>query len=60
MSYLNYIVSDHHTMLGEPDIKGTRLTVELILHKMGEGAKNKDLLEMYPSLDNGAIQAVLQ
>ncbi len=32
-----WIVSDPHIMMGKPVIKGTRITVELILEKIGCG-----------------------
>ena len=37
-------------MLGKPVIKGTRIPVELIIRKLGEGASFKDLLDAYPNL----------
>jgi len=46
-------------MLGKPVIRGTRITVELILRKLGEGATHKDLLEGYPHLTADDIQAAL-
>ncbi|NIJ51002.1 DUF433 domain-containing protein [Dyadobacter arcticus] len=60
MDYRNFITSDHRIMLGKPVIKGTRLTVELILRKLGEGASVEDLLRMYPALEKDSIQAALQ
>ncbi len=60
MIYRDFITSDHKVMLGKPVIKGTRLTVELILRKLGEGATHSDLMRMYPDLNAEAIQAVLQ
>lgn len=60
MTYRDFITSDHKVMLGKPVIKGTRLTVELILRKLGEGATHSDLMRMYPDLSAEAIQAVLQ
>lgn len=56
--YHQRIVSDHQVMLGKPVIKGTRLTVELILRKLSQGATTDDLLKMYPYLTNEDIQAV--
>lgn len=53
-------MSDHNVLLGKPIIKGTRLTVELILRKLGEGATYSDLADMYPGLSTEAILAVLQ
>ncbi|WP_439558130.1 DUF433 domain-containing protein [Dyadobacter sp.] len=60
MDYRTFIVSDHKVMLGKPVIKGTRLSVELILRKLGEGATINDLTQMYPGLNQESVQAVLQ
>ena len=46
-------------MLGKPIIRGTRITVELILRKLGEGATERDLLEAYPQLTKQDIQAAI-
>ncbi|MBI5583061.1 MAG: DUF433 domain-containing protein [Deltaproteobacteria bacterium] len=46
-------------MLGKPVIKGTRIPVELIIRKLGEGATMGDLIEGYPNLSQEAIQAAL-
>ena len=61
------IVETHHdriekkpdVMLGKPVIKGTRIPVELIIRKLGEGASFKDLLDAYPNLVEKDIQAAL-
>ncbi len=60
MIYRDFITSDHTIMLGKPVIKGTRLTIELILRKLGEGATHADLIRMYPDLSSESIQAALQ
>ena len=41
------------TMMGKPVIRGTRITVELILRKLAEGASGAELLEDYPHLTTG-------
>jgi uncharacterized protein (DUF433 family) len=46
-------------MLGKPVIRGTRVTVELILRKLGEGATEADLLDAYPRLTRADIQAAI-
>jgi uncharacterized protein (DUF433 family) len=46
-------------MLGKPVIRGTRITVELILRKLGEGATTEDLLDGYPRLQPEDIRAAL-
>ncbi len=46
-------------MLGKPVIRGTRIPVEVILRKLGEGATEADLLDAYPPLVREDIQAAL-
>jgi uncharacterized protein (DUF433 family) len=46
-------------MLGKPVIRGTRIPVELILRKLGEGATEADLLDAYPRLTADDIRAAL-
>ena len=41
---------DPAVMLGKPVIRGTRITFELILRKLSEGAAVEDLLDAYPRL----------
>lgn len=50
MEYTKRIVSDPEIMLGKPIIKGTRITVELILRKISEGMIIEELLGAYPHL----------
>ncbi len=59
MTYTDRIVSDPKIMLGKPVIKGTRITVELILKKLSEGMTIEELLEAYPHLKKEDILAVL-
>ena len=46
-------------MLGKPVIKGTRITVELLLHKLSEGMSKEDLLDAYPGLTKEDIHAAM-
>lgn len=46
-------------MLGKPVIRGTRIPVELLLRKLGEGATDADLLDAYPCLKGEDIRAAL-
>ena len=46
-------------MLGKPVIRGTRITVELILRKLGEGATEAQLLDAYPPLTAEDIRAAM-
>ena len=47
-------------MMGKPVIRGTRLTVELILRKLSEGASEVDLMEAYPRLTREDMQAAIR
>jgi uncharacterized protein (DUF433 family) len=44
-------------MFGKPVIKGTRVTVELILHKLGDGMTDAQILEHHPHLSIDDIRA---
>lgn len=59
MNYKDYIESNADVMLGKPVVKGTRITVALVLKKLSEGASAEDLITAYPSLTLASINAVL-
>jgi uncharacterized protein (DUF433 family) len=48
---------DPDIMLGKPIIKGTRITVELLLRKLSEGMSIDELLKAYPHLQKEDILA---
>ena len=52
-----YIVSDPKVMMGKPVIQGTRITVEIILEKLGNGETVEQLIEAHPRLTPEAIKA---
>ena len=54
------IVSDPAIMVGKPTIKGTRITVELILEDLGSGATVEDVLADYPHLSRDDVLAALR
>jgi uncharacterized protein (DUF433 family) len=58
-SYLDRITVDPEIMLGKPIIRGTRITVELILRKLSEGMTIEELLEAYPHLTRDDILAAI-
>ena len=53
------IFADPTVMMGKPCIKGTRITVELILRKLGSGRTFADLLDAYPQLTEPDLRAAL-
>lgn len=56
---LKRIITDPQIMLGKPIIKGTRMTVELIVEKMAYGETADNLKEGYPFLNDDDIRAAL-
>ena len=56
---LERIVVDPRIMVGKPVIKGTRLTVELIVEKMAYGATLEDLKKDYPFLKKEDVCSAL-
>jgi uncharacterized protein (DUF433 family) len=59
MDYEGRITTNPKIMRGKPIIKGTRLTVELILKKLSEGMNIDDLLKAYPHLKKEDVLACL-
>ena len=53
------ITIDAEVMQGKPVIRGTRITVDLLLRKLSEGATEADLLDAYPHLTADDIRAAL-
>ena len=60
MAITDRIEINPKVMMGKPVIRGTRIPVELILRKLGEGAKERELLEAYPRLTKEDIQAAIR
>ena len=58
-NYLDRIEVNHKVMLGKPVIKGTRITVELILEELSAGKSVEELLKSFPRLDRQGILAAL-
>ena len=55
----DYIEERKEVMMGKPVFKGTRLTVEHVLHELGAGMSREELLENYPPLKPEHIQAAM-
>jgi uncharacterized protein (DUF433 family) len=59
MDWREHIEQRPEIMMGKPVIKDTRLTVELILEGLSEGATAQDLLDAHPRLRAEHIRAAL-
>ncbi len=47
-------------MLGKPVVKGTRITVEIILQKLANGQIEEQIISSYPLLTKEDIKACIQ
>lgn len=54
------IVSDPKVMMGKSVVAGTRITVDLILEKLGSGESMEALIESHPRLTREAVLAALR
>jgi uncharacterized protein (DUF433 family) len=54
----DFITSDKQVLLGKPIIKGTRVSVELILELLAAGWTETQILESYPNVSADALKAV--
>lgn len=56
---LDRIEIDPEVMLGKPVIRGTRITVEILLEKLAAGASTEEVLADYPVLERADVLAAL-
>lgn len=54
------IASDPKVMMGKPVVAGTRITVDLILEKLGSGESVEAVLEAHPRLTREGVLAALR
>ena len=54
------IVSDPRVMMGKPVVMGTRITVDLVLEKLGSGESIEAMLEAHPRLTREGVLAALR
>jgi uncharacterized protein (DUF433 family) len=58
MDWTERIVTDPNVLVGKPTIKGTRISVELIIDRLADGWSEKDILDSYPRLTREDLRAV--
>ena len=56
----NMIQSDPDVMMGKPVIAGTRITVELVLEKLGSGETVDQILQEHPKLTREGVLAAVR
>ncbi|MEL7120831.1 MAG: DUF433 domain-containing protein [Bacteroidota bacterium] len=55
----DHIEAKPAVMLGKPVIKGTRITVELLLRKLADGYEASEITQMYPHIKLNDIFAAI-
>lgn len=58
MNWQDHIISHNQVLLGKPTIKGTRISVELVLGLFSSGWTEKQILESYPTVSSESLRAV--
>jgi uncharacterized protein (DUF433 family) len=53
------IVSDPKIMMGKPVVRGTRITVESIVERMGAGESIEAILDAHPRLTREGVLAAI-
>jgi uncharacterized protein (DUF433 family) len=53
------IAADPAVMMGKPCVQGTRISVELIVRKLGAGRSFSELTDAYPQLTDDDLRAAL-
>jgi uncharacterized protein (DUF433 family) len=58
--YMNdRITSDPSVLLGKPLVKGTRISVELIMDRLADGWSVDQIVSSYPNLQNEDVLAAI-
>ena len=60
MTITDRIEINPKVMMGKPVIRGTRITIELLLRKLSQGATEADLLDAYPRITREDIHAAMR
>ena len=58
-NWRDFITADPEVCHGKPCIKGTRITVSVLLDNLAAGVSPDDLLVSYPSLSREAVRAAI-
>jgi len=53
------IVVDPKIMVGKPVIKGTRIPIDVVIHRIAEGDTVEEILQDYPGVTRKDIKAAL-
>ncbi len=60
MERLERITINPNVCLGQPTIRGMRITVSVILKMLASGASVQEVLDAYPELDDDDVKQAMQ
>lgn len=59
MNWREHITIDPQVLVGKPVLKGTRISVELVIDMLARGWTNEQIIQQYPHVTKEGIQACL-
>lgn len=59
-SHLDRIIMDPEVLVGKPTVRGTRISVELVLKRLSQDLDIDGLFKSYPRLTREDVQACLE
>jgi uncharacterized protein (DUF433 family) len=59
INWQSFIEERKDVLAGKPVFKGTRLTVEFVLKKLGAGMSHHEVLDQYPTLKSEHLRAAM-
>jgi len=59
MTWENRIAASTNVMLGKPVIRGTRITVEMVMERLASGWSIEQLIDSYPGITAEDVHACL-
>lgn len=57
MDWRDYIVQDPAILAGKPSLRGTRISVDLVLRVSAAGWTREEILDNYPTLTDEMVRA---
>ena len=60
MNWRQHIVVDPAVLVGKPVVRGTRISVEIILDRLADGWSQDDILAAYPQLTREQMLAAVR
>lgn len=60
MEQIDRITVNPHVCLGQPTIRGMRITVSVVLKMLASGSTIQDVLDAYPELDAEDVRQAMQ